>query len=419
MTNVLHHPREPFPTPCSLTHPMSTTAVSISRTHKRWHTTSLLLLAAWAGFNLRATVLGVPPLLDRIGGDLQLSHAAQGLLTSLPILCFGLAALPGARLARRLGGHRTVAIGLGLVTLGSLIRSAPLGPDAGVVFLFTGTLVLGVGIGIAQPAIPRVLRAWIPQRVQQASLVVTLGYIVGQVVAATIPLPLLAPHLGGWRQSLAFWALPSALALAWWLTRPSDPANAPGTQPGGLRILLRSRQFWTVATMLGCANLCFFTANTWIGASAPGGAEGAAAELDLFVVNISALPVALVLASLRRPFVRSRSFYLLGTVPVIIGGAGWLATPALGPLWVTLIGAGSAVTFSGTVAFPAILADETRIAPFSALLWTVACIAAFLGPVWGGIAIDLFGSPRAPFAAIALAGLVMGGAALLLPTGEK
>ncbi len=379
----------------------------------------LLVLVAWAGFNLRASVLGVPPLLDRIGADLGMGHAAQGLLTSLPVLCFGLAAIPGSAIVRRIGGQRTVALGLALVVVGSAVRSLDLGPGHGLIALFAGTAALGSGIGIAQPAMPRILRIWMPGNADRASVVVTLGYIIGQLVAAAIALPLLADHLGGWRPSLAFWAVPAAAALIWWAWHDAD-AGDPPTQPRlKMRTLLRSRQLWTIAVMMACTNLAFFTSNTWLATSAPGGAEGSAAEIDIIVLNAVALPVAAVLAILRLPFVRSRRFYLMGAIPLLVGAIGWMLTPAWGPLWMALIGAGSSLAFSGLVAFPATIRHEVQIAPFSALVWTVGCCGAFVGPFAGGIAIDTLHWNAAPFLAIGIAGVAMTIGALTLPTGHE
>ncbi|MGH7747192.1 MAG: hypothetical protein ACREQ5_20910, partial [Candidatus Dormibacteria bacterium] len=71
----------------------------------------VLLIAWWVGVNLRAVLLAVPPVLDRVQTDLGLDYTAAGLLTAIPILVLGAAALPGAALVRRVGGHRTVALG--------------------------------------------------------------------------------------------------------------------------------------------------------------------------------------------------------------------------------------------------------------------------------------------------------------------
>ena len=57
---------------------------------------ALLLVAFWVGFNLRASLLGVPPILGLARTSYHLSYEAAGLVTALPILAFGVMAFPGA-----------------------------------------------------------------------------------------------------------------------------------------------------------------------------------------------------------------------------------------------------------------------------------------------------------------------------------
>ena len=201
----------------------------------------ILVIAWWVGFNLRAVLLGVPPVLHRVQTDLGLDYTAAGLLTSVPILVLGLAALPGAALVRRLGGHRTVALGLLAVALGTPLRAA-----GGVVPLYTGTLLLAAGIAVAQPGLPLVMQWRFPTAVQRASITVTFGLITGELVAASITVPLLAPLTGGgWRGSFVAWTAPAALAAAAWLLVPADPppaAAALGAAPATPR--RRARLWW-------------------------------------------------------------------------------------------------------------------------------------------------------------------------------
>ena len=49
----------------------------------------LLAAVVLLGLNLRTAVASLPPLLDTIRADLGLSGTAAGVLTALPVLCFG------------------------------------------------------------------------------------------------------------------------------------------------------------------------------------------------------------------------------------------------------------------------------------------------------------------------------------------
>src|SRR5476649_2617189 len=71
---------------------------------------SILMLAGLVlvGLNLRPALSGVAPLLREIRGQLDLSTAYGGLLTTAPVLCLGLFGPVAPRLARRFGIETTV-----------------------------------------------------------------------------------------------------------------------------------------------------------------------------------------------------------------------------------------------------------------------------------------------------------------------
>src|ERR687891_1856921 len=87
-----------------------------------WVGVAIVLVAA----NLRPAVVGVSPLLSEIQVSERLSATAAGILTALPVLCFGLLAPAAPLLARRLGIERALLAAVGLLTVGVPVR--PSGP---------------------------------------------------------------------------------------------------------------------------------------------------------------------------------------------------------------------------------------------------------------------------------------------------
>lgn len=372
-----------------------------------------LLAAWWTGFNLRSVLLGVPPVLGHVRGDLGLSYTAAGLLTSLPVLVLGVLALPGAALVRRAGGHRTVALGLLVLTLGAAARALP----GGVAPVYLGTVLLAAGIAVAQPGLPVMLQAWFPADVQRASTVVTLGLIAGEVAGAGITGPV-APHAGGWRGSFLLWAAPALVATLAWLVVPGrGPAGLSDARRSLLRSgLLRSRLLWWVSALFAAQSLVYFAANTWVPSTVHGGSDSTAATVDLTLLNFVMLPVTLALTLTRRPFVCSRRFYVAASALALAGSIGWLlAADAAGPLWVLLIGASTSSAFTGLLAYPPTVAAPEDVAPFAGTMLTVGYAAAFVGPVLGGTARDLLHFQGAPFLPIVAASAVMAVASLRLP----
>ena len=157
------------------------------------------------GINLRTVILGVPPTLPTLHRVLGLSYSAGGLLTSLPVLVMAIGAIPGAFLISRVGPRQAVTYGLALLTTGAALRAAI--PGALVLFVFT--VVFSLGIAVSQPALPSLAQAWFPRRVGRVIGIYSNGLLVGEVIAATITLPLLLARLG-WQAALAVWAIPAA-----------------------------------------------------------------------------------------------------------------------------------------------------------------------------------------------------------------
>ncbi len=375
-----------------------------------------LLVAWWAGFNLRSVILGVPPVLGPLRGDLGLSYTAAGLLTSLPLVVLGLLAFPGAALVRRFGGHRAVALGLLGTALGAGLRALPAGGAAPV---FAGTLLLAAGIAVAQPGLPVMVQAWFPRDVQRASTVVTLGLIVGEIAGAGLTGPAILGPLG-WRASFAVWALPAATALVAWLAVPGRGPAGTAEHGHPLRPLLRSPQLWWVTVLFGAQSLVYFAANTWVPSTVRGGSGSAAASLDLTLLNLVMLPATLALTLTRRPFVRSRRFYAAGSLLALAGAVGWmLSADSLGPLWVLLMGTATSTAFAGLLAYwPSVAAPED-VAASTAMMLAFGYLAAFLGPVLGGLARDGLHTQWAAFLPVAVSAVVMLVVSLRLPAARR
>src|SRR5712692_1704933 len=86
-----------------------------------WIVLGLLWLA---GIGLRLAILVVPPVISLIAADLHLSGTEIGILSGLPIVLFGGAALPGSLLITRFGALPTLVAGLIITGIASGLRGA-------------------------------------------------------------------------------------------------------------------------------------------------------------------------------------------------------------------------------------------------------------------------------------------------------
>ena len=162
------------------------------------HPLTALLLLWLSGVALRLTILAVPPVIPLIHNDLHLSPTQIGILSGLPMVLFAGAAIAGSLLIARLGALTTLVAGLLLCAVGSALRGV--GPS--IAMLYAGTVVTAFGVAVMQPALPPLVRAWVPTRIGFATAVYTNGLIVGEILPAALTIPLLLPLLDqSWRLS--------------------------------------------------------------------------------------------------------------------------------------------------------------------------------------------------------------------------
>jgi len=373
------------------------------RAHSRRATPGLTLLLLWlVGVNLRTVILGVPPTLPALHRSLSLSYSAAGLLTSLPVLLMAAGAIPGAYLVSRVGARRAVAVGLALVALGAALRGAF--PSALMLFAFT--VVFALGIAVAQPALPSLAQAWFPARIGRAIAIYSNGLLVGEVIAASITLPLLLVPFG-WQLALALWAVPAAIVLALWLIVTPATEAAVGTAGAWLPDW-RSGRMLRVGLLMGGASLVYFGMNSWIPDTLDARHAHALIPVSLGALNAMQLPVSFWLALRGDTMLGRRWPYVVAGVGSVVGVAGYALAPAgSAPLWAGLAGAAASLAFILNLGLPALF-SPSEVARTSGLMFTVGYGAAFFGPALGGFAWDWTGQFR-----FALLPMLVGAVAML------
>ena len=116
---------------------------SLKANNRQTSNTLLMIGIVFVAFTLRPAITAVGPLVGEIRADTGISNGAAGLLTTLPLLAFGLLSPFIPKISRQLGNEWSILLGLIILSLGLLIRSTGL-----IIFLFMGTVLIGLGIAI-------------------------------------------------------------------------------------------------------------------------------------------------------------------------------------------------------------------------------------------------------------------------------
>src|SRR5271155_2072234 len=165
----------------------------------------LLCALGLAGVAIRLSLLAIPPVIPLVHADLRMSEAQVGLLIGLPLAVFAVTSVLGSLLIARIGSTLAVILGITIAALGGSGRGA-----AGNVWtLYAAVAVMGFGIAITQPALPALVREWMPKRIALGTVVYSSGMVIGAPLVPALTIPYTLRLVGGsWRLDLGF--------LGWW-----------------------------------------------------------------------------------------------------------------------------------------------------------------------------------------------------------
>lgn len=372
----------------------------------RGYRPAVALAIVLLGVNLRTVIASLPPLLPDIRSELGLSAAIAGLLTTLPVLCFGALAPAARRMAHRLPLEGMLVGCVALTAVAAGVRG--IGTS---VALFAGSVVAGAAVAVAQTALPVLIRIAFPGAVGPLMGAYSMALPLGATLGAGMAVPLQNSVDGSWEASLALWAVPAAVAAALWLPAALRRRTMiTGPEPDPLR---REPLAWSVALFFGLQSAAFYATLAWLPEileSHDWSSQSAGALLALASL-VSIVPAFAVPALAARR--ESQTPLLIGVAGTAAAGvAGLLVAPALAPLWAVLIGLGQGGSLGLGLILPVLRGKAPQlVASLTAMMLSVGYLTAACGPWLLGAVHDLssgWGAPVAVLLALTLSQLVPG-----------
>lgn len=349
----------------------------------------LLLSVLLAALVLRGPLAVVPPVLADLRRDLGLSRSSAALVTALPVLCFGVLAIPAARSGARHRVDTVLVAAMALLAAALLLRS--FGGTAG---LLLGTAVVGASITVGNVLVPVVVKRDFPDRTAAATALYVTAMTGGAAVASALSVPTATFRDWGWRGALAVWSVPALLAaLALHrASRTSVPRTDVPVTTGTGSSVWRSPVAWQLAAYTGLQALLFYSVLTWLPTLLrDDGVTPQQAGLALVLFTAVGVPASLLAPLLSRG--REQRLLLLG--PCLLwtcGLAGLLLAPAQWLLWSVVLGAGQGSGLSLSLAqVPLRAATVGLTGRLAAMTQTTGYVLAAGGPWLVGAARDAAG----------------------------
>ncbi|WP_034512019.1 MFS transporter [Blastococcus sp. URHD0036] len=293
-----------------------------------------LLVAAIVAvaLNQRPAVVAVAPLLADLRADTGLSSAMAGLLTTVPVLCFGAFAPVAPRLAQRVGLETAVAASLVLLAGGIALRL--LSP---VALLYAGSLLAGAAIALANVLLPAyVKREFVRPGAVMGAYSAALN--IGAAAGAALTLPVANALDVDWRTALGLWFFLALGALALWLPVAGTGRDRRSADrlPGGSWALLRQPLARRVCLFLAMNSVQFYSVAAWLPTLlADAGVPRSEGGLLLGLSNVVGAAGALLVPAQAGRMRGQRPLVAFVVAAYAIGLTGLLVSPAAGTaVWV-------------------------------------------------------------------------------------
>jgi MFS transporter, CP family, cyanate transporter len=346
----------------------------VSRT--RLATAATLIFVA---LNLRMAVAAIPPVLTQIQRDTGLGSAGSGLLTALPLFCFGAMASSAPALVRRLRMGPLLGLTMAVVAVGCAVRLAP-----SLAALFLGTAIVGSGIAVANVILPGLIKRDFRDVAGPMIALYALALSLGATIPAGLTIPIEDLTGIGWRPAVAVWGAVAIAALVLWLPRARrEEPVAPAARPSPAGDLRRDRLAWAVTLFMGLQSLCYYAMLSWLPAilESHGMSSGKAGWM-LSYMTIPGMAASLITPAVQRRLPRSELEVALAAVLLAIGYVGLIVFGASAPyVWVTSLGLGGGLLIALALGYIVARAhDDHHVAHLSTMAQGVGYLIASSGP---------------------------------------
>lgn len=354
---------------------------------------AIMLVAA----NLRPAVVAVAPLVDDISKATGWSAATTGLLTTLPVLMFGLAAPLAPRMAARFGIERTVFGALVLLTAAITLRL--FGNSAA---LFAGSILIGLAIGVCNVVLPALIKRDFEHRSGLMTGLYSMTLSGGAAAAAALSVPISDSLGGNWRQALAVWALFALCALLAWVPQLRRVHRIEISRRASS--LWRNPVAWAVTGFMATQSFIFFAFVAWLPQYLiDRGTTPAHAGAVLAVGQVAALVMSLMAPVIAGRFADQRWLTFAMLAVCAAGFVGLLTTDRFAVLWVALILAGPGASIGLALLFMVLRSTSAvQTSQVSGMAQSTGYVLAAVGPVAIGALHDATGSWATAMAAVGL-----------------
>lgn len=253
-----------------------------------------VLVLVLVSSNLRSPITSVGPVLNQISNSLHLNNLQSSMLTSIPLLMFASCSVLVSKFSHRFSINRFLLYALIILSFGLFMRVF-----GSVWTLFTGSVLIGLGVCIGNVITPGYIKNNFPKQIGLMTGIFAVSMNLTAALASGYSVSLGEWTGYGWRGSLGIWLVIALLAL-FVVVLELLLNKSKSKQIGNLLIksdfnMFKSKQAWNISIFMGLQSLVYYSLISWLPAVLDDyGMQGNAPGWILFIIQISMIPITFV-----------------------------------------------------------------------------------------------------------------------------
>ncbi|WP_137596891.1 CynX/NimT family MFS transporter [Paucilactobacillus kaifaensis] len=350
-------------------------------TNTRKHSAFLVLGIFLLGACMRTPITSIPSVINNIAETLGVKATSLGILTTLPLICFGVFSPLVPVISRRLGNELTIAIITVILFVGSYMRiiNQPL--------LFVGTLLVGLAITFMNVLLPALITDNMPAKIGTMTSLYTLSMTFFSVFGAGLSAPV--AQKTSWQFVVQIISLIALITFILWLPNIKFNHRDKFTVKQTTASVWQNKTAWFMLFYFGLASLIFYTLVAWLPTMAiAAGLSSNTASLLAGLFQLASVPTSFLLPILAVRMHNRTKLIVIAAAATIVGIVA-LMIPIHSVVFFVIInivlGAATAATFSLTMTMFGLKTktpEQTR--NLSGMAQSLGYLIAAVGPVLTG-----------------------------------
>lgn len=278
------------------------------------HSPLLLLGLFLLGVCMRMPITAIPSVVKEIAQTLNVEPTSLGILTTIPLLCFGLLSSVVSALAQRIGNELTIEIAMVLMFIGSYLRILNFSS------LIIGTILVGAAITCINVLLPAIISDKMPDKIGS----VTGMYNVAMTLFAAIGAYVITPitHATSWETAIIVISVIALIAAIIWVpnlkynVRANDSAESAdrGTN------MWKNANAWWLLLFFGGQCFVFYSIVAWLPTIAmDAGLSSDKASLAAGLLQLFSMPFAFLVPVIATKMKNRQPIMIFAGAAALIG----------------------------------------------------------------------------------------------------